>query len=381
MTQSELRASLLEYFETLADPRVKRTRAHLLIDIIAIAICAVVSGAEGFTDIERYGRAKQSWLATFLELPHGIPSHDTFGRFFAALDPTAFHECFVGWVSQISQMVGGGADLCGMLVAIDGKTIRGSHDRPLGRSALHMVSAWASANRIVLAQQAVDSKSNEITAIPELLAILHLDGATLTLDAMGCQTEIVTTIIDKNADYVVALKENHPTLYQQTVALFDERLAAEHTLHPAEFCEQTDAGHGRVEVRRCWTANIAERWAVTSEWAGLRTVAMIERERHIGSAISLERRYFLSSLPSVALNIAHAVREHWAIENSLHWVLDVSFSEDSSRIRINHAVENFALLRKIALNLLSKNDSPGSIRGKRKIAGWNDDFLVKVLTG
>jgi predicted transposase YbfD/YdcC len=375
MTQSELRTSLLEYFETLPDPRVERTRDHLLIDIIGIAICAVVSGAEGFTDIERYGRAKQPWLATFLELPHGIPSHDTFGRFFAALDPTAFHQCFLGWVSQLSQVVSG------MLVAIDGKTIRGSHDTALGRSALHMVSAWASANRIVLAQQAVNSKSNEITAIPELLEMLHLDGATVTIDAMGCQTEIVKTIINKNAEYVVALKENHPTLYQQTVDLFDERLAARGALASVEFCQQTDGGHGRVEVRRCWTANVAERWAVTSEWAGLRTVAMIERERHIGSEISIERRYFLSSLPSVALDIARAVREHWAIENSLHWVLDVTFSEDASRVRINHAVENFALLRKIALNLLSKNGGPGSIRGKRKIAGWNDNFLVKVLTG
>jgi predicted transposase YbfD/YdcC len=375
MTQSELRTSLLEYFETLPDPRVERTRAHLLIDIVGIAICAVVSGAEGFTDIERYGRAKHQWLSTFLELPHGIPSHDTFGRLFAALDPSAFHQCFLGWVSQLSQMVSG------MLVAIDGKTIRGSYDTALDRSALHMVSAWASANRIVLGQQAVDSKSNEITAIPELLAMLHLDAATVTIDAMGCQTAIVKTIIDKNAEYVVALKENQPTLYQQTVDLFDERLAAGKTLPSAEFCQQTDGGHGRVEVRRCWTANVAERWAVTAEWAGLRTVALIERERHIGSEISRERRYFLSSLPSVAVDIAHAVREHWAIENSLHWVLDVSFSEDASRVRINHAVENFALLRKIALNLLSKEGSSGSIRGKRKIAGWNDDFLVKVLTG
>ena len=375
MTQSELRTSLLEYFESLPDPRVERTRDHQLIDIIGIAICAVVSGAEGFTDIERYGRAKHQWLGTFLELPHGIPSHDTFGRFFAALDPTAFHQCFLGWVSALGQIVGG------MLVAIDGKTIRRSHDTALGRSALHMVSAWASAHRIVLAQQAVDSKSNEITAIPELLAMLHLDGATVSIDAMGCQTEIVKTIIDKNAEYVVALKENHPTLYRQTVDLFEERSASGTPLSAAEFCQQTDAGHGRVEVRRCWTADIAQRWAVASEWAGLRTVAMIEGERHIGSTISVERRYFLSSLPSVARDIAHAVREHWAIENSLHWVLDVTFSEDSSRVRINHAVENFALLRKIALNLLSKNDSPGSIRGKRKIAGWNDDFLVKILTG
>lgn len=366
---------MLEYFEHLPDPRIERTRAHRLLDIIGIAICAVVSGAEGFTDIERYGRAKQAWLSTFLELPNGIPSHDTFGRLFAALDPEAFHQCFLGWVKHISQLASG------MLVSIDGKTIRGSHDSVLGRSALHVVSAWASTHRIVLAQQAVDSKSNEITAIPELLAMLELNGATVTIDAMGCQTEIVKTIIDKDAQYVVALKENHPTLFRQTVALFEKRAASGKPPRPTEFCQQTDAGHGRVEVRRCWTADIAEQWAVATEWAGLRTVVMIERERHIREEISVERRYFLSSLPSEAAVIAHAVREHWAVENSLHWVLDVTFNEDSSRIRANHAVENFAMLRKIALNLLSKNQTPGSIRGKRKIAGWNDDFLVKTLTG
>lgn len=373
MTQKELRSSLLEYFEKLPDPRVERTRAHLLLDIIAIAICAVVSGAEGFVDIERYGRAKQSWLSTFLALPNGIPSHDTFGRFFAALDPAAFHHCFLGWVGAIGELASG------MLVAIDGKTIRGSHDTALGRSALQMVSAWASTHRLVLAQQAVTSKSNEITAIPELLAMLELERATVTIDAMGCQKEIASAIIEKNAEYVLALKENHPTLYQQSVALFEDRSTTQ--CSAAEFYQQTDAGHGRVEVRRCWTIDIADRWAVSSEWAGVRTVAMVERERHIGEHVSIERRYYLSSLPSVAEPIARAVREHWAIENSLHWVLDVSFAEDSSRIRINHAVENFALLRKIALNLLSNNTSPGSIRGKRKIAGWNDDFLIKILTG
>jgi predicted transposase YbfD/YdcC len=371
MKQSELRTSLLEYFQTLDDPRIERTRVHRLIDIIAIAICAVVSGAEGFTDMERYGRAKQQWLAQFLELPSGIPSHDTFGRVFAALDPEAFHECFLGWVRALGELTGG------MLVAIDGKTVRGSHDSQRGTPALHVVAAWASAQRIVLGQQAVDSKSNEITAIPELLAMLALEGATVTIDAMGCQTDIAQKIIDRKADYVLALKENHPTLYTQTVELFEEPTGRT----AAEFSQQTDAGHGRVEVRRCWTADVAERWAVSAEWAGLRTVAMIERERHIGEAVTIERRYYLSSLPSDAVSIARAVREHWAIENSLHWVLDVTFAEDSSRVRINHAVENFVLLRKIALNLLSQEPSKNSIRGKRKIAGWNDDFLLKVLTG
>lgn len=380
MKQSELRTSLLEYFESLADPRIERTRRHKLIDIIGIAICAVVSGAEGFTDIERYGRAKQPWLAQFLELPNGIPSHDTFGRFFAALDPAGFHACFLGWVSALGQLTSG------MLVAIDGKTVRRSHDMARGTPALHVVSAWASAQRIVLGQQAVDTKSNEITAIPQLLAMLALEGATVTIDAMGCQSDIATAIIDNNADYVLALKQNHPTLYAQTVALFEQRSAtaaadgAPTAGAAAEFIEQTDAGHGRVEVRRCWTAAVAERWAVASEWAGLRSVAMIECERHIGSQISVERRYYLSSLPSQARLIAHAVREHWAIENSLHWVLDVTFSEDDSRVRINHAVENFVLLRKIALNLLSSENSTISIRGKRKIAGWNDHFLLKILS-
>jgi predicted transposase YbfD/YdcC len=375
MKQSELRASLLEYFKDLPDPRIERTRHHQLADIIGIAICAVLAGAEGFVDIERYGRAKHQWLASFLALPNGIPSHDTFGRFFAALDPTAFHACFLGWVQSLA------VTTSGMMIAVDGKTARGSHDTAVERTPLHTVSAWASEHRIVLAQQAVDSKSNEITAIPELLEMLTLDGATVTIDAMGCQKAIAQTIIDKKGAYVLALKENHPTLYQQTLQLFAKRSAAKRPVNDAEFFEQTDAGHGRVEVRRCSTADIAEQWDATDEWPGLRTVVMIERERHIGPDITVERSYYLSSLPSVAKDLALAIRQHWSIENSLHWVLDVTFGEDSSRVRINNAAENFTLLRKIALNLLSQDPSKGSIRGKRKIAGWNNDFLIKVLTG
>lgn len=371
MNQSELRSSVIEYFGVLADPRVERTRQHKLIDIIGISVCAVIAGADSFTDIERYGQTKQAMLEQFLELPNGIPSHDTFGRFFAALDPVAFHGCFVEWVNSLGQLVGA------RVVAIDGKTARGSHDRAIDRSALHTVSAWCSANRIVLAQQSVATKSNEIIAIPELLRMLWLEGATVTIDAMGTQREIAAQITEQKADYVLTLKQNHPTFYQQVDTLFAQRSGEEQSL---EFSEKTDAGHGRVEVRRCWSADISH-WALTSEWPGLRSVAMIERERHIGTEVSIEHEYYISSLPSVAAPIADAVRTHWGIENQLHWVLDVTFGEDASRVRINHAAENFVLLRKIALNLLRNEPSKESMRGKRKIAGWNDDFMLKILTG
>ena len=374
MKQSEVRASLLEYFATLPDHRINRRKRHKLIDIIAIAICATISGGDGPTDMEDYGNAKYDWLKTFLELPHGIPSHDTFGRFFAMLDPEAFHRCFLGWMAAISQVTSG------MIVAIDGKTLRGSYDTASNTPALHMVSAWAEANRLMLAQRAVDGKSNEITAIPELLDMLYLHGAIVTIDAMGTQKDIAQKITDKGADYVLSLKENHPLLYQQTVALFEERLRTPEKFSAIEFSQHTDAGHGRVEVRRCWSVDVADRWAVAAEWAGLRSVAMLERERHIGSEITTERSYYLTSLPSVAKPIAQAVRAHWSIENQLHWVLDVTFSEDLSRIRTNNAVENIGLLRKIALNLIGQEPSKGSIKGKRKRAGWDNDFLLQVLS-
>jgi len=243
MNQSELRTSLIDYFATLPDHRIDRRKRHKLIDIIAIAICSTISGGDGPTDMELYGKAKLDWLKTFLELPNGIPSHDTFGRFFEALDPKAFHHCFSGWITEVSRLIGG------MVVAIDGKAIRGSHDTTAEQSQVQMVSAWAAANRLVLAQRAVDSKSNEITAIPELLEMLYLNGAIVTIDAMGTQKQIAQLLTDKQADYVLALKGNHPGLYQQAVALFDERLATPATFSEAEFDHQSDAGHGRVEIR------------------------------------------------------------------------------------------------------------------------------------
>jgi predicted transposase YbfD/YdcC len=374
MKQSEINASLLEYFATLSDHRVNRRKRHNLLDIIAIAICSVISGGDGPTDMELYGIAKRDWLKSFLELPNGIPSHDTFGRFFAALDPHAFHRCFLEWITAIAQLTDG------RLVAIDGKTLRGSADTAAGTPPLHMVSAWAEANRLMLAQRAVDDRSNEIIAIPALVEMLWLNGAIVTIDAIGTQKTIAQAIRDKQGDYVLALKQNHPLLYQQTVALFDEHRATPERFAPTAVDQQTDAGHGRIEVRRCWSLAVAERWAVAAEWAGLQSVAMIERERHIGTEKSVERSYYLTSLPPVAATIAAAVRAHWSIENQLHWVLDVTFAEDASRIRVANAVENLTLLRKIALNLLAQEPSKGSIKGKRKRAGWDNDFLRRVLS-
>ncbi|MEP7220077.1 MAG: ISAs1 family transposase [Bacteroidota bacterium] len=349
MKQSEIRVSLMEYFATLSDHRINRRKRHRLIDIITIAVCSVISGGDSPTDMELYGNAKREWLQTFLELPNGIPSHDTFGRFFAALDPEAFHRCFTGWMSAITQMSEG------MIVAIDGKILRGSGDT------------------------AVDGKSNEITAIPEFLETLWLQGAIVTIDAIGTQKSIAQTIRDKGADYVLALKGNHPLLLEQAVALFEQQMQTPSRFAADAVDEQTDAGHGRVEVRRCWSIAVADRWAVAAEWAGLHSVAMIERERHIGESISIERSYYLTSLPPVAATIARAARAHWSIENQLHWVLDVCFSEDGSRIRTNNAVENLGVLRKIALNLIGQEPSKGSINGKRKRAGWDNGFLRKIL--
>lgn len=370
-------ARILTHFAALEDPRDERGKDHLLIDIIAIAICAVICGAESWVDIELYGQSKQAWFSTFLKLPNGIPSHDTFARVFARLDPEAMQQCFVSWISAISTLSEG------EVVAIDGKKVRHSYDSANGKGAIHMVSAWASANRLVLGQQKVDEKSNEITAIPMLLQVLAIEGCIVTIDAMGTQKEIATTIIDQGADYVLALKGNQGGLFEDVQWLFEQAQAVQFQNIAHDFVQTIDKGHGRIEIRRCWTLAEAELDYLVQkpQWKGLKTVVMLQRERKIEGKMSSETHYYISSLDSDAAKLLAAIRAHWTVENQLHWVLDVAFDEDACRIRTDYAPQNFSLLRHIALNLLGQDKTTkAGMAAKQKKAGWNDAYLLKLLS-
>jgi len=366
--------SIQTHFSNITDPRDLNKR-HKFIDIITIAVCAVVCGANSWEHIEVFGQSKLDWFKDFLQLPHGIPSHDTFSRVFAQIDPDQFQRSFMNWVQAICQLSHG------QVIAIDGKTLRRSHDKTNGKSAIHMVSAWASANGMVLGQVKTDEKSNEITAIPELIKTLEIQGCIITIDAMGCQKSISKTIIDKGADYVLALKENQGTLHDNVELFFQNNLNSATNQPAFDFYQSTDGDHGRVEIRRYWTTSDID-WLQGKElWKNLKTIGMVERERHIGDDISTETSYYISSIENDAKRFGHAVRSHWSIENSLHWVLDVSFREDESRIRKDNAPQNFAVLRHMALNLLKKETSlKKSIKSKQLRAGWDNDYLAKVLT-
>jgi predicted transposase YbfD/YdcC len=372
-------ASINRHFANLKDPRVERTKWHKLLDILVIAICAVICGADNWEEVALFGRSKQAWFKTFLELPRGIPSHDTFWRVFARLDPQQFQESFVNWIMAVSEVTQG------QVIAFDGKTLRRSHDQALGRGAIDMVSAWAAANRLVLGQIKVDDKSNEITAIPELLRVLEVSGCIITIDALGCQKEIAAAIVDKEADYVLALKENHGRLHEDMVKLFDDLEASQFKAYRYSHTETLDKNHGRLEKRQCWV--IADPQVLThlrgaSDWKGLQSVVKVQAKRQIGEEVTLKERYFISSLAGDAKQLLQAVRTHWSIENELHWVLDVAFREDESRIRKDHGPENFAVLRHIALNLVKQEKTTkASIKGKRLKAGWDEDYLLKILSG
>lgn len=367
-------SSLLKHFETLEDPRTAYLIEHRLLDIVALTICAVVCGAEGWEDIEAYGRSKLEWLETFLELPNGIPSHDTVSRVFARLEPSKLQECFVNWVKAIAQLSEG------EVIAIDGKSVRHSYDKGKGKGAIHMVSAWASENRLALGQVKVADKSNEITAIPQLLDILDLRGCIVTIDAMGAQKEIAKQLTEQGADYVLSLKGNQGNLHEDVQQLFDWASKTDFKDIEHEVLQTIEKGHGRLEKRRYYLLSNVEHLVNAHQWVGLKRVGMIESERHIeGKPTTTERRYYLTSLDGGIERFAHASRGHWGIENRLHWSLDVVFHEDDSRIRSDHAPENMTLIRKIALNLLTKESSKGSKKRKRLKAGWDNDFLIEVL--
>ena len=373
----EKQTGLAEHFAELPDPRQRQNREHKFIDILVITICAAICGADDWVAVEQFGCAKQAWFESFLELPSGIPTHDTFWRLFRHLDAEQFQACFIEWIASVQELT------AGEVIAVDGKQLRRSHDAPAGKAAIHMVSAWATTNGLVLGQRKVDEKSNEITAIPDLLEKLEISGCVVTIDAMGCQTKIAKTIIDKQADYLLALKENHGLLYEDVALLFDDLAQSGFTAYLYEHDKTVDQGHGRVEVRQAWTIaapDLIANLRTAHKWPQLATLVKVQSERYLEDKHSCETRYYISSLTTTAAAILDMTRIHWAIENSLHWVLDIAFREDECRLRKDNGAQNFAVLRHIALSLLEQDDTlKVGVKNKRLRAGWDQHYLLAVL--
>lgn len=362
-------APIKRHLECIKDPRRHNIR-HLLYDILLISLCAIICGADTWTQVAEYGRSKFDWFKSFLVLENGIPSHDTFGRLFAKLDPKGFEQFFIRWIQDISESIQG------KTVGIDGKTLRGSHDRINGKSPIHMVSAWVSSVNLVLGQIKTDDKSNEITAIPELIKTLALEGAIVTTDAMGCQKKIAQTIIEENADYVIQVKTNQETLHNDIALFFQNPDNAYDSV------ETIDGEHGRIETRNYYATSDIDWLPGKHLWAGLKTIVKVDRSRDVNGVISNDTSYYISSLNSKDSAIAKAIRQHWGIENGLHWCLDVTFREDHCRVRKDHAPENFSILRHMAINLLKREKSlKGGLQTKRLKAAWENNYLMKILAG
>ena len=373
-------ASIVEHFRTLEDPRIERTKKHLLLDILVIALCTLLTGGEGFPDMALFGKSKQAWLQTFLALPRGIPSHDTFGRVFARLNPQRFQQCFLSWTQAVAQLTQGA------LVSLDGKTVRASFDRATASSPLHMLSAWCSdQGGLVIGQIKTEAKSNEITAIPDLLQLLALQGCIVTIDAMGCQTAIAEHIRDQGGDYLLALKSNHKKAYTAVKQHLHEHIEHQLAWRTAEnFFDAFDDSHGRTVRRRVWTITDLAALPELAKWPGLQSVIAVEtiRMAHQHAPVTSDYRFYISSLARSATAFVAMIRQHWDIENKLHWSLDVTFNEDRCRIRKDHAAENMVAVRHIALNLLRQEHSHRrSLRQKRLLCGLDEHYLLTVLAG
>jgi predicted transposase YbfD/YdcC len=375
--------SLIEHFQNLPDPRVNRTKDHDLIDVLIIGVCCILCGGESFNDMEDFGEAKHDWFKTFLKLRHGIPSHDTFNRVFAALDPKQFLDCFLRWTQSVREAVPQ------EIVALDGKALRRALDKE--DSPKYVVSAWAESNNLVLGQLKVNEKSNEITAVPELLRVLELAGCIVTIDAMGCQKKIAREVIEADADYVLALKGNQEKVHEEVKSFLDSTLEEKRKQRPkgAVVPEEAQAmqthqtvekDHGRLEIRTYYQSDRLDWFEDLGKWEGLRSVGMVESSREIAEKVTVERRYYLSSLKLGVETFARAVRGHWGVENKVHWVMDVCFREDQSRARQGYAAENLATLRRLALNLLKREKTKKrGIRGKQLNAGWDLSYLLRLL--
>lgn len=365
--------SIKDYLGDIEDYRREtRNKRHEFIDILVIALCGMLSGAEDWVSIARYGELKKDFFKQFLSLPNGIPSHDTFNRVFMLLDPERFTECFTNWIRSTLPI------LDAEQIAIDGKTLRRSRDG--SKAAIHMVSAWSRQNQVVLGQLKTAAKSNEIKAIPELLETLALEGCLVTIDAMGCQKHIAKTIVQKKGDYLLAVKANQPKLLAELKEHFDHRLPKSYKRPAIDFAQTEESNRGRKEIRRCWVSASLSQFDVVNEWDEVKSIAMIESERTCKGKTSVERRYYICSAQGTATEILEAARGHWSIENSLHWVLDMAFREDECRVRKGHGAENLARLRHMALNLLKRDESIKiGVKNKRLSAGWDNDYLLHLV--